>query len=134
MSYRFKVGDVIKYRGPSKGGILAPGDDVEIVRCGADPSYYIVKLAGSFTTHTWMVKDTDLEAPQKLPWSHTYSMFDDHVAYSDTPVDSAPTSSYDELIEKRKANGECTACGKKREMSFHGLLDCSCSPPPPARW
>lgn len=125
MSYRFNVGDVIKYRGPSQGGILAPGDDVEVLRLGADPSYYIVKLAGSFTTHTWMVKDADLEPTYSLPYQ--YSIYD-------TPVDSAATSSYDELIEKRKANGECTACGKKREMSMFGLSDCSCSPPPPARW
>lgn len=124
--YRFKIGDVIRYRGPSQGAILAPGDDVEIVRLGADPSYYIVKLAGSFTTHTWMVKDTDLEPTYSLPYQYSISDYD--------AVDSSASSSYDDIKIKRKENGECEACGKKREMSIFGLSDCSCTPQLPARW
>lgn len=133
-AYRFNIGTQVTYRGPSQSGHLGTGNLVEIVRLGSDPSYYIVKRANSIITDTWIVKDTDLEDTRKLPWSHTYTMFDDHVAYGDTPVDNSPNTSYDDLIEKRKANGECTACGKRLEMSFHGLLDCLCTPQLPARW
>lgn len=125
MSYRFNIGTQVTYRGPSQGGHLGTGNLVEIVRLGSDPSYYIVKRANSIITDTWIVKDTDLEPTYSLPYQ--YYIYDG--------VDNSASSSYtDDLKVKRKANGECESCGKKREMSMFGLSDCSCSPPPPARW
>lgn len=124
-AYRFNIGTQVTYRGPSQSSHLGTGNLVEIVRLGSDPSYYIVKRANSIITDTWIVKDTDLEPTYSLPYQ--YSIYDG--------VDNSASSSYtDDLKVKRKANGECESCGKKREMSMFGLSDCSCSPPLPARW
>lgn len=131
MSYRFKIGQQVTYNGPSQGGMLTSGDEVEIVRLGSDTTYYIVKLVGTFTTQTWIVKDSDLGNTNsyQLPIGLDYA---DALSY--TGIDSDASVGYDDLIEKRKANGECTACGKKRPMSMFGLEDCSCTPQPQARW
>jgi hypothetical protein len=123
MSYRFKPGQQVTYNGPSTGG-LHPGIEVEICRQGSTSDYYIVKVVGTYTTATYMVKDVDL--------ANTYNpyAYDGYMGLDE----QLPFGYNEDVVKKRIEQGECAACGKKREMSMFGLLDCSCSPPLPARW
>ena len=135
LKYRFNVGDVARYKGPSRGGVLAPGDEVEIVRQGSDPSYYIIKLFGSFTNNTWSAADDELETIKGYDAAYKYYV-GDYPAQLPLGLDSSSVPDYLENIKKeRKERGECQNCGKKREMSIHGLLPCSsCEQPLPVRW
>lgn len=134
-NYRFNIGDIVRYRGPSRGGVLAPGDEVEIVRQGSDPSYYIIKIFGSFTNNTWSAADDELEPSKSRTYDPVYNYYVGDYPQLPLGLDSSPVPDYLESTKKeRKERGECVTCGKRLEMSFHGLLDCSCTPQLPARW
>ena len=123
MSYRFKPGQQVIYNGTTTSG-LYPGIEVEVVRQGSTNDYYIVKVVGTYTTATYMVKDAEL-GNQYNPYAYDgYMGLDEQL----------PFGYNEDVVKKRIEQGECAACGKKREMSIHGLLDCSCSPPSQARW
>lgn len=118
MSGAFKVGDLVTYLGPSQGGILAPLDVVEVVSFNPLSDLYQLKIPHN-STYTFFAPERDLRSYQLT----LYRGGD----YSDFTLDSASDTGYH--AKERKEAGECVRCGKKRDMSIHGLLDCKfCAP------
>lgn len=134
MNYAFNVGDTATYHGPPLGGILAPADVVEIVRQAGDPSYYVVKIFGSFAAYTFMVQANYLKSHVHGNVSQYTGDYDISGLDSQLPLGYSNSTS-EETKQKRKEAGECETCGRKRDVSIHGLLPCSsCEQPLPARW
>lgn len=123
MSSRFKAGDVVYYTGPTVG-TLNPHTLVEVVGPAIGTDVWSVRVTGYYNTTTYTVKESYLSAGD--PYVGDYYPVDNYLPYGHNDTD--------ELRKKRKENGECEKCGKKREVSVFGLLDCSCSPSLPQRW